>query len=75
MQNRNEWFNARIGKTVYRTDNGCECQTCKDVLLNGLKIADKMHADYLEMCENDLEIRYFDTIEERNEFEQKINPS
>lgn len=42
-----EWFNKRIGQKVYRNDNGCPCHACRNVLENGLKIADEGHAEHL----------------------------
>lgn len=72
---RSQWFKDRIGKTIYRNSNGCECEICKHVQAHGRVIDDEMHADYLDMCEDaSLEspnpIRYFDTIEEVKEYEQ-----
>lgn len=26
-----QWFIDRIGKTIYRSENGCSCETCKKV--------------------------------------------
>lgn len=72
---RLQWFIDRIGKRVYRNKTSCECQPCAEVYANGLIINDELHADYL--C--DLEglsnyegrpLGYFDTIEERDEFEK-----
>ena len=42
-----EWFIERIGTTIYRGSNGCSCDTCKDVEMNGVKVNDKLHAEYL----------------------------
>ena len=74
---REKWFTDRVGKVVYRNKTSCLCDVCEHVYQNGLNISDEMHASYLhdnEACytsEGSL-LRYFDTIEERDEFE-KIN--
>lgn len=44
------WFTKRIGKTVYRIDTGA----------HGVEIKSKVHAKYLEMVENDLDLYYQD---------------
>ncbi len=73
MQNREEWFKERIGKRVYRNNNGCVCSTCTQVALEGLIIGDEMHASYLQNCEAEYTaeghpLRYFDTWYEAQEF-------
>lgn len=55
-----KWFKDRIGKKVYRTKGKCNCMTCSDVFENGLYIEDEMHADYLRVCQNELDLYYFD---------------
>lgn len=44
------WFIDRIGRTVYRIDTG----------VYGVKIKSKVHAEYLEMVEHDLDLYYQD---------------
>jgi hypothetical protein len=77
ISKRKQWFKDRIGKTVYRNKNTCDCKTCKRVYKNGLVITDDMHADYLFCCESEFTfeghpLKYFDTIKERNEFEKSL---
>lgn len=55
-----KWFVDRIGKRVFRTKSSCQCATCSDVFINGLVIADEMHADYLYCCQTGLNLFYFD---------------
>jgi len=52
MQKR-EWFISNIGKKIYRDDSGCPCDTCKEILENGLIITDKEKADHLFYTQND----------------------
>ena len=42
-----EWFNKRIGKRVYRDDNGCKCDTCGRIVKEGIVIEDDQQAEYL----------------------------
>jgi len=75
---RKKWFINRIGKRVFRNATSCTCKICKDVSNNGLIICDRMHADYLYMCECEYTeeghpLRYFDTIAERDEFVKTLN--
>lgn len=51
-----QWFIDRIGKTIYRSENGCSCKTCKEVNSNGLVIRDEMHASYLYDIQYEYEI-------------------
>ena len=67
--NRLQWFIDRIGKRVFRNNNGCACVGCKDVYEHGLVITDKFHADYLCDTEGDYNaggdlLRYFDARDE-----------
>jgi len=73
MDSRTQWFLDRIGKRVFRGDVSCECLSCKGVTSHGLIIDDEMHARYLDMVEAtpDMEIRYFDTMDEVIGFKQK----
>jgi hypothetical protein len=61
-----EWFIERIGKRVFRLENFCSCEVCKDVHKNGLIILDKHHADYLLYCQNELKIHYLDELPSQN---------
>lgn len=70
---REKWFQDRIGKKVFRPETSCKCTTCANVYENGLIIGDKMHASYLHDCEGSLNYTYFDTKEEVKEYE-KIMP-
>lgn len=51
---REQWFLDRIGKRIYRENNGCPCEVCQKITDTGLIIADEMHASYL----NDVEAMY-----------------
>lgn len=42
-----KWFLDRIGKRIYRNADSCTCETCKDVVENGLIVHDAFHAQYL----------------------------
>lgn len=69
MESRYQWFINRIEKTVFRTKVECPCITCKAGYRNGVFISDKDHAIYLYDIESEMNIKYFDSEEERNEFE------
>jgi len=49
-----KWFKKRIGKTVFRDRNNCNCDECKDTLKNGLIICDDNHAEWLFTIQCDL---------------------
>jgi hypothetical protein len=68
--NRKQWFLDRIGKRVYRTNFEC-CDHCEKVYQEGIVIIDRIHAYYLQACQRELGIKYFDTIKERNDYENK----
>lgn len=73
LTEREQFFRDRVGKRIYRNDNGCPCNVCEDVLKNGLVVTDIFHADYLFDTEIDyameqVPLRYFDTKEEAMEF-------
>ena len=75
---REQWFLNRIGKRIFRNNNGCSCGVCKNVNDNGLIVEDEFHATHLlenELCYNadGFRLRYFDTKEEVNEFIELIN--
>lgn len=69
-----KWFTDRIGKVVYRNKTTCDCDICNDGYNKGLLIRDEFHAEYVyDICmafnsDGDT-LKYFDTIEERDEFE------
>ena len=48
-----KWFINRIGKKIFRDDSCCKCIHCKNILKNGVTIADDLHADYLYEAQND----------------------
>ena len=75
MTERKQWFIDRIGKRVYRNKIVCPCVVCKTVYNYGITIADTLSADY--MCEIEATsnsegepLMYFDTIEQRDAFEE-----
>lgn len=73
---REQWFIDRIGKRVFRNNTFC-CDACTEVYHQGLIVADKDHASYIQACEAEFsaagdELRYFDTKEEVLEFESKL---
>lgn len=46
-----QWFEDRIGRTIYRDRGLCKCTVCANVFYNGLVIADSNHAWYVSMYE------------------------
>ena len=48
-----KWFTNRIGKKIFRDDDGCGCKSCNNVVENGLIVFDESHAQYLEMIDNE----------------------
>lgn len=73
INERRQWFRSRIESTVYRNHNGCNCSVCQDVVTEGLRIENQMHADYLydNECDSTADghpLRYFDTKEEVEAF-------
>lgn len=74
VNERRQWFLDRIGKRVFRNNDGCHCLICEKVYANGLVITDALHAEYLHDCEADYAaggdpLRYFDTREEALAYE------
>ncbi len=74
---RKQWFIDRIGKKIYRNKTTCDCAICESVYKNGLTVSDEMHADYVHECESiynyeGTPLKYFDTIQERDVFEQGL---
>lgn len=73
---RLQFFIDHIGKPVFRQRNGCKgnngnpCSICEHNYQNGLIIADESHAYSLASIEAETGITYFQTIEERNEYER-----
>ena len=53
MRHTLKWFKNRISKKVYRDYDGCDCAACKDVVENGLIIADEIQARYMFDIQND----------------------
>ena len=76
--NKLQFFIDHIGKRIFRTRNECKankghnCSICEDVYQNGLIVEDSIHASYLASIEAETNIRYYDTIEERNDSENII---
>ena len=70
---RLQFFIDHIGKRVFRTRNGCKsgngkpCSICEHNYQNGLIIADESHASSLASIEAETNIRYYGSIEERND--------
>lgn len=69
-----QWFKDRIGKRVYRTSNKCKCDNCTTIYEDGLVIDDEIHAEFINDMYNDyniegIDLKYFDTIEDRNSYE------
>lgn len=79
FKERLQWFYDRVGQRVWRPKTGCECESCVDAYKNGLEIIDKEHAYYLRDIEAAYGVEskggywYFDTKEERDEFEKSIS--
>lgn len=79
FEERLQWFKDRIGQIIWRPRTQCACSTCKETYENGLKIHDAFHAQYLMDVEGaygqetEGKFKYFDTKEERDEFEKSIN--
>ena len=55
-----KWFINRIGKRIYRDDNNCPCDYCKDIHLNGLIIKNELHATYLFDIQKEIGYSYYD---------------
>lgn len=70
MNARRKWFLERVGERVFRTDNGCGCDSCGVNYRVGIVIFDTHHANYLAEMESDpdRDLRYFDSIEERDKY-------
>lgn len=59
-----EWAIARIGQRVYRCNNWCFCEVCKEIEDKGLIISDREHAIYITDCAFEMGFRYADSKEE-----------
>jgi len=75
---REEWFEKRIGKRVYRNMTSCTCAICISGYDKGVYISDKQHAGYL--CdmegmsnEDGIPLKYFATKKGRDNYEAKLN--
>ena len=75
---RLQFFIDHIGKRIFRPRNECKahngqnCAHCEDVYQNGLIVEDELHASYLASIEAETNIKYYATIEERNDSENII---
>lgn len=74
---RLQFFLDRIGKTIYRNDDGCDCDLCKHTLEHGIFIHDRHQAQYCYDIECDFNsegtpLRYFDTKIEVEEWLKTI---
>jgi len=54
------WFIDRIGKKVYRDKDICSCKNCQLNKINGVKIIDLDHAQYLFDMQREMGVKYFD---------------
>jgi len=75
FEERKSWFEARIGKRVWRNRNSCTCKSCETIWNEGLIILDQNHAYYIADMEahseyDSIQLKYFDTQEERDQFEK-----
>jgi len=76
---REEWFLSKIGSVLFRNDDGCPCPVCKAVYDNGVRVDNRNIAIYLYDIECSYNadgdpLRYFDTIEERDDYEHLYLP-
>lgn len=69
---RLHFFIDHVGKPIFRTRNGCSCELCERTYENGLIVQDKVHASSLASIETLTNIRYYATIEERNDSETTL---
>lgn len=58
--NNLSWFIERIGKKVYRDKDICSCDHCQSVKINGVKVLDLDHAQYLFDIQNEFGIEYYE---------------
>jgi hypothetical protein len=76
--NREDWFLERIGKRVFRTQNGCTCESCLRTYHDGIIIMDKEHAHTMFVAEseyqyNGLRMIYFDSKHDVEEYERNVD--
>jgi len=72
MTDREQWFKDRIGKRVFRTKTICDCEVCKESDETGFMILNEDDAEFCFLCEQDSQIRHFDTKEEVKQFEESL---
>lgn len=53
MLQSEQWFIDRIGKRIYRDDDGCSCADCAKTVKEGLIVLDEEHARYLYVVQMD----------------------
>lgn len=70
---RVKWFTDRVGKTIWRPHD-CQCSVCERIYAEGLILADQNHAGYVADVSMEGGIPYFDTEQERNEWEANNPP-
>jgi hypothetical protein len=56
-----EWFLSKIGRKIYRDKVSCPCNHCKSGEESGIGVFNKMHAQYLFDCQNEMGIEYRET--------------
>ena len=66
---RLQFFIDHIGKPVFIPRNGCTSELWERWYQHGLIVEDLTHASYLASIEAETNIRYYATIEERNDSE------
>jgi hypothetical protein len=53
MKNSKQRFLDRINSRIFRDDNECDCEWCKDVLDNGMVIFNETHAECIYDAQED----------------------
>jgi hypothetical protein len=66
-----EWFMDNISRIVYST-SGCSCSVCHSIYIRGIKITDEVHANALFGFQHTASKRYFNSKEERVEYERSL---
>lgn len=66
-----DWLKGKIGLTIYGT-SGCSCSACQVQYIKGVKIADLNHIESLMIIQESTARRYFETKEERIEYERTL---
>lgn len=71
---RRQWFMNHIEQWIWRNKISCTCKSCVSGYENGVFVYDEIHAIYLHDVEgcSQGKLKYFDTKEERDKFEEKI---